>query len=453
MIVATTLISLLIGGYAVIATNNSQLALIDRNLDEIVLSTKGPTSDAIASALLAVHQNNLNAIVDFVDGSSISQLSLATFSISSLPAKSQLAASRHTIETSPLGGGIRYRTVELAGGDYLLIAVSSADAQHATHQLILRLLLFIVIADVLLSGAVQVVIRRDTKKIEQLIGLANDIANNIEDVNLPESSGRSDMDQLSSALGRMVETLNGAVLLERSISQRMQEFLGDASHELRTPLTVIRGYSELLRSEQPPSLEVQQRALARMNDEVRRMELLISDLLLLTELGEQQVRASESVDVSAIVSTHVGDLRALDPGRDVRGDVDEGVRVVGSSANVERLVQNLFSNVRRHTPADAPVHVALHEREGSIEFCVEDGGPGLPESAYERNPQSFTRFDRSRSRESGGSGLGMSIIVAIVTDLDGSIELRPSDLGGLCVNVTLPLAKAHAALTPDEPTA
>ena len=440
MIVATTLISLLIGGYAVIATKNSQLALIDHNLDEIVLSTKGPTSDAIGAALLAVHQNNLNAIVDFVDGTSISQLSLATFEISRLPAKSQLAASTHTVESSTLGGGIRYRTVTLAGGDYLLIAVSSADVRHATHELILRLLLFTVVADVLLGGAVRVVISRDTKKIEELIGLANDIADKTQDVTLPESSGRSDVDQLSSALGRMVATLNEAVVLERSISQRMQEFLGDASHELRTPLTVIRGYSELLRSDSPPSLEVQQRALARMNEEVRRMEILISDLLLLTELGEQQVPPSEAIDVSAIVRTHVNDLRTLDPERTVQADVDGGVRVMGAPANVERLVQNLFSNVRRHTPSDAPVRVALHEHDGSIELGVEDGGPGLPESAYERSPQSFTRFDRSRSRESGGSGLGMSIIVAIVTDLNGSIVLRPSDLGGLCVHVTLPSA-------------
>jgi two-component system OmpR family sensor kinase len=438
MIVATPLISLLIGGYAVIATKNSQLDVVDRNLDAIVLSTKGPTNDAIGAALLAVHQNNLNAIVDFVDGSSISQLSLATFSISRLPPKPQIVASTHTIESSTLGGGIRYRTVTLAGGDYLLIAVSSADVRHATHELILRLLLFMVVADVLLGGAMQFVIRRDTRKIEELIGLANDIADKQEEVTLPETSGRSDVDQLSSALGRMVGTLNEAVVLERNISQRMQEFLGDASHELRTPLTVIRGYSELLRSDRVPSIEVQQRALARMGEEVQRMELLISDLLLLTELGERGVPHDETIDVSVILNNHLADVRALEPSRTVHADVDEGVCVQGSRSNVERLVQNVFSNIRRHTPSDAAVRASLHQRDGMVELCVEDGGPGLPDSAYERSPQSFLRFDQSRSRESGGSGLGISIIVAIVRDLNGTIDLAPSDLGGLCVRVFLP---------------
>jgi K+-sensing histidine kinase KdpD len=111
---------------------------------------------------------------------------------------------------------------------------------------------------------------------------------------------------------------------------------------------------------------------------------------------------------------------------------------VGSRTNVERLVQNVFSNIRRHTPSNAPVSASLHQHDGTINLCIEDGGPGLPDSAYQRSPQSFLRFDKSRSRDSGGSGLGMSIIVAIVTDLNGSIELTPSDLGGLRVRVRLP---------------
>jgi len=438
LIVATTLISLLIGGYAVIATKNSQLSILDNNLNEIVQRTKGPSSDAIGAALLAVHQNNINAIVDFVDNRSISQLSLATFNIEKLPRAKLIADSVHAVESSTLGGGIRFRTVPLADGDYLLIAVSTTDVRNSTHDLILRLLLFTALADILLGVAVRVVIRRDTKKIEELIGLANDIADKRENIELPESSGRSDVDQLSSALGRMVSTLNEAVTLERNISQRMQQFLGDASHELRTPLTVIRGYAELLRNDRVPSPEVQQRALSRVSEEVQRMERLISDLLLLTELGEQRVAHDERIDVSDILRVHVDDFRALEPDRAIHSQIDEGVTIVASRSRVDRLLQNLFSNIRRHTPAGAPVNVVLHERDNVIELCIEDGGPGLPESAYERGPQGFMRFDTSRSRESGGSGLGMSIIVAVVKDLNGSIDFRPSDLGGLAAWVSLP---------------
>jgi signal transduction histidine kinase len=438
MIVATTLISLLIGGYAVITTKNSQLSILNNNLNEIIVSTKGPSSDAIGAALLAVHQNNLNAIIDFVDAGTISQLSLATFHVATLPRASLIKASAHTIQSSTDGGGIRFRTVALADGDYLFIAVSTADVRHDTHNLILRLLLFTVAADLLLAGSVRFIIRRDTKKIEVLIALANDIADKHEDVSLPESSGQSDVDQLSSALGRMVGTLNEAVVLERNISQRMQQFLGDASHELRTPLTVIRGYTELLRSDRVPSPEVQLRALDRMGEEVQRMERLISDLLLLTELGEQRAVHDERIDVSGIVQIHLDDFRTLESDRDVQSQIDPEVRIVASRSRVERLLQNLFSNIRRHTPSDAPVKVVLREQSDLIELWIEDGGPGLPESAYERGPQGFMRFDQSRSRESGGSGLGMSIVVAVVKDLNGSIDFQRSELGGLAVWVRLP---------------
>jgi two-component system OmpR family sensor kinase len=169
------------------------------------------------------------------------------------------------------------------------------------------------------------------------------------------------------------------------------------------------------------------------------MERLISDLLLLTELGEQHVTHDERIDVSSILGVHLDDFRALEPDRVILAEIDPGVTIVAARSRVDRLLQNLFSNIRRHTPATAPVKVVLHELGDVIELWIEDGGPGLPEAAYERGPQGFMRFDKSRSRESGGSGLGMSIIVAVVKDLNGSIAFQPSSLGGLAVSVRLPV--------------
>jgi signal transduction histidine kinase len=84
------------------------------------------------------------------------------------------------------------------------------------------------------------------------------------------------------------------------------------------------------------------------------------------------------------------------------------------------------------------VSVQLRQRGDVVELNIEDGGSGLPASAYEHGPQGFMRFDQGRSRESGGSGLGMSIMVAIVQDLNGTLDFRPSQLGGLLVAVSIP---------------
>ena len=91
----------------------------------------------------------------------------------------------------------------------------------------------------------------------------------------------------------------------------------------------------------------------------------------------------------------------------------------------------------RHTPADASVAISLKTKGKKVTLVIEDGGPGLPDSAYRSEIEAMNRFDPSRSRDRGGSGLGLSIIAAIVQEHNGKLELRKSDLGGLAVVVEL----------------
>ena len=104
-----------------------------------------------------------------------------------------------------------------------------------------------------------------------------------------------------------------------------------------------------------------------------------------------------------------------------------------------RLLSNVFSNIRRHTPIEAPVNISLKKIRTEVVLIIEDGGPGLPADAYSAGIQFFQRFDQSRSRESGGSGLGMSIMRGIADSAGGTIELHPSTLGGLAVHMTFPI--------------
>ena len=117
--------------------------------------------------------------------------------------------------------------------------------------------------------------------------------------------------------------------------------------------------------------------------------------------------------------------------------LDEECLLKGSREHLNRLVQNCLSNIVRHTPADAAVSITLKSKGKRINLVIEDGGPGLPESAYRSEIAAMNRFDPSRSRDSGGSGLGMSIIAAIVQEHNGKLELRKSNLGGLAVDVEL----------------
>jgi signal transduction histidine kinase len=217
----------------------------------------------------------------------------------------------------------------------------------------------------------------------------------------------------------------------------MQSFLGDASHELRTPLTVIKGYSEMLSKGQIADEGDRQRAFERVNSEIVRMENLIHDLLLLAELGETSVPVREEIDFTELLTSFSRDFQTLHPQRTVTIEIEDGVFCQGSVDHLRRLVQNTLNNISRHTPIDAAVHVKLTRSGKKALLVIEDGGPGLPDASYRDGIELLNRFDSARSRETGGSGLGLSIIAAIVHEHNGKLTLRKSALGGLAVEVIL----------------
>ena len=217
---------------------------------------------------------------------------------------------------------------------------------------------------------------------------------------------------------------------------KMQSFIGDASHELRTPLTVVKGYSEMLSADQFTDPEMKQRAFQRVNGEIKRMENIISDLLLLAELGEMRKPNFDDVDLSEITRSHVDDFQTLQPQRKVETSIEE-VTIKGDAEHLHRLFSNSLANIARHTPQDAPVRITLSGGEKK-KLLIEDGGPGLPDGMYGEVITHFQRFDKSRSRDKGGSGLGMSIMQAIVAEHHGSFRIRKSDLGGVALEILLP---------------
>jgi len=200
---------------------------------------------------------------------------------------------------------------------------------------------------------------------------------------------------------------------------------------------VIKGYSEMLAKGQISAESDRQRAFDRVNSEIVRMENLIHDLLLLAELGETTVSIREEVDLSELVSSHSRDFQTLHSQRTVTFDIEDGVSCLGSADHLRRLMQNILNNISRHTPVDAQVQIKLSRNGKKSLILIEDGGPGLPETSYRDGIELLNRFDSSRSRETGGSGLGLSIIAAIVHEHGGNLALRKSTLGGLAVEVTL----------------
>ena len=208
-----------------------------------------------------------------------------------------------------------------------------------------------------------------------------------------------------------------------SAAKGMQEFIGDASHELKTPLTVIRGYSEMM-SKNPKDSE---KYALRINEESIKMTNLIDKLLKIAALDESQNFETSSIDIAAYFEKLVEDLRVLEPQRSISFQ-SSPLTISAPYELIDTIFSNLISNVRVHTPKSAPINIFI----GGKHVVIEDGGPGLTNIP----DKPFQRFDASRSKENGGSGLGMSLIQKSAKQIGAKLNFSKSELGGLKVEIT-----------------
>lgn len=388
-IAITTLLTAGIGIFAALQTYSGDRDLIGENITSALQAAADNPGQELSASLFYLDQYSLDLSLLLIsrDGQ-ITTVNESTRYLFDEIGFSEVEAATSGIQSGGEGEHFLFRSLEISGGDYLVVAGSteSADATLVSN-----------LSSVAIATAG-----------------TNSLAFLILTFYIRRLKRSDDEDALS----------------------RMQEFLGDASHELRTPLTVVKGYVEMLSKGQITDPQTQERAFARVNSEIVRMEGLIHDLLLLAELGESAARDYEEIELSTKARNYGEDFRLLHPQRVVTFDITEGIEILAVGDYISRFIQNALNNISRHTPADAPVRISVKKSGKQISLVIEDGGPGLPESAYREKVRSLNRFDQSRSREHGGSGLGMSIMAAVIAKLGGEFTLRKSDLGGLAVIAT-----------------
>jgi two-component system OmpR family sensor kinase len=231
----------------------------------------------------------------------------------------------------------------------------------------------------------------------------------------------------------------------RASEERMRRFVADASHELRTPLTSIRGFAELYRQGAVADQADVARVMRRVEEEAARMGLLVEDLLLLARLDQQRPLVQEPVDLLSIAADVVLDARARHPQRSITliaGESPVPPVVLGDDARLRQVATNLVSNAILHTPPEASAAVSLQVEGDDAVLRVSDTGPGMPPAEAARVFERFYRADASRTRATAqnGSGLGLSIVAALVAAHGGTVEVE-SRLGvGTTFAVRLPLA-------------
>jgi two-component system OmpR family sensor kinase len=198
--------------------------------------------------------------------------------------------------------------------------------------------------------------------------------------------------------------------------------------------------------------------MERIENEAKRMGSLVEDLLLLARLDEQRPARKEPVDLAVLAGDAVHDARGLDSDRTVRlvglnGAGPGPALVTGDEDRLRQVVANLVANAVRHTPAGSPVEVAVGTAEQAAVIEVRDHGQGLAPEQAERVFERFYRIDSSRRRGTGGgSGLGLSIVSAVVAAHSGNVSVVPTPGGGATFRVALPARPDDATLpaNPDD---
>jgi len=317
----------------------------------------------------------------------------------------------------------------------------------------------------LLGVAAWLVVRVSLRPLVDVEHTAEAIAAGDLSRRVPVGSERTEVGRLAGALNAMLGQIESAFTARTrseaaalAAADQMRRFAADASHELRTPLTSIRGFAELSRSGVIPAGPETERAMARIEDESIRMTGLVEDLLLLARLDQRRPLENRPVDLLAIAADAVADAAVIapdhpvmlvgpgadpvGPGADPSTTAGSPAVVLGDEPRLRQVVSNLVANALHHTPAGTRVAVRVATADTTASLEVSDDGPGLSAPDAHRVFERFYRADASRTRAggAGGSGLGLSIVAALVDAHGGQVDVRTAPGAGATFRVTLPLA-------------
>jgi two-component system OmpR family sensor kinase len=316
-----------------------------------------------------------------------------------------------------------------------VVAVPMSDVDQTLHRLLLVEILVIVGVLAALGASAFFVVRLGLRPLDRIEATAGQIAAGDLSRRVSPATSRTEIGRLGLALNAMLERLEQAFAARSASEERLRRFLADASHELRTPLASIRGYAELHRMGANEDTTL---AMRRIEEESTRMGMLVEDLLTLARLDEQPQRGHEQVDLARLAADAVADARATAPEREISLRAPEPASMRGDALHLRQVFANLLRNALVHTPAGTAVEVEVRPTESEILIVVRDHGPGISAEARSHLFDRFWRAGAGRERGPAGSGLGLSIVAAIVDAHAGRIAVSEATGGGARFEISLP---------------
>jgi len=392
-----------------------------------------------------LREGNLNKFYRIYDGSGSVGSRSGNISASEFPlsgtAYADALKGNNSYETFKVGGKhpIRVITMPVMVNDKLVNLVQVGTSLQAVQETLrnLKIILFTAVPSVLIFAALfaRFMARRALKPISRIIDTARDIGQG------QELSKRIPVLKIKDELGQLALTFNEMMnRLENSFKQ-VRQFSSDASHELRTPLTVLKGQNELILSKLRKPEEYQE-VISSNLEEINYMSKVLEDLFLLSKSDENQVSLDcRHFNLKPLVEEVCKHAEVLAEEKNIKIIIAflEAVQVNGDEVRLRQMSWNILQNGIKYTQFGGELKVSLQNDGEFALLTIQDTGIGIPKEDLGFIFNRFYRVDKARSRDEGGSGLGLSICRQIAEAHKGTIEVE-STLGvGTRFKIRIPL--------------
>ncbi len=352
----------------------------------------------------------------------------------------------HKIEEQP--GGASFWALYCAApiisnGSVIGVVLYSSyiqDVVDAMEGLQIRMLWIYVLACVIIIISSMILTRFITKPVKQL----TDVALKISAGDLKSRAkikGKSEIAELGQTFNMMCDRL-------QNIDQQRSEFVSDASHELKTPLASMKILVESLLYQDHVQEEVYKEFLSDINGEIDRLNSLITDLLLLSKMDSDILAINiERVLVKGLINKCVAALKPIAHKRGVTVRMhmaDESLEVSCDPLKLRQAVNNLIENAIKYSKENGHVDISVARQGQELSISIEDDGVGMKEEHLHHIFERFYRVDKARSRETGGTGLGLHIVRRIALMHGGRVEVTSREGVGSKFTLILPLAPARS---------
>ena len=323
------------------------------------------------------------------------------------------------------GGAASFDPQLIAPNEELTIVVDGVQGRFRTTNW------YITAAVTLLSGILAYFVSgRALKPLRSFTSQVEQVQlNNLADMRIDEDA-ISEFRQLSRSFNQMLERLNNAFAAQR-------QFTGNAAHELRTPLALMQARIELFAAEHPSMPPETAEFLTLLREQTERLTQMTKTLLEMSAL--QSVPRNDRIQLAPMMEEILTDLAPLAEKNGITLTCDSDGAMTGSDGLLYRLLFNLTENAIKYNRPGGTVRLTVQEEAARLVIRVSDTGCGIPESYRESIFQPFFRVDKSRSREYGGVGLGLSLVWAIAELHGGSVCVEDSSEAGTTIAVQLPV--------------